>query len=86
MTLFLMSFIGWAVQAWIVEAYIYSAVMGHWEQFAAFFGVKAPASGPDAFCFDYCAPELPFVAGWFAIVAFISGWAMLAYAWWKPKR
>ena len=85
MLLFLISLIAWAVQAWIVQAYIFSAVMGGWDQFADFFGVEAPASGPVVFCLDYCAPELPFMAGWIAIAAFVSGWITMAYAWWKPN-
>lgn len=81
MLLFLASAIAWAYQAWVVEAYIYFAVMGGWEQFADFFGVEAPAS----VCFDYCAPELPFAAGWIAIAAFVAGWVILAYAWWTSR-
>ena len=84
MLLFLGSAIAWTVQAWIVQAYIFSAVMGGWDQFADYFGVEAPASGPDRFCFGYCAPDLPFVAGWIGILAFLSAWIMLAFAWWKP--
>jgi len=80
------SLISWAVQAWIVQSYIFTAVMGQgWDHFAEFFGVEAPASGPDVFCFGYCAPELPFMAGWIGISAFLAGWATLAYAWWKPR-
>ncbi|MXP29611.1 hypothetical protein GRI58_12370 [Porphyrobacter algicida] len=85
MVLFSISLIAGAIQAWIVQAYIYHAIMGSWEQFAEFFGVEAPTSGPNAFCFDYCAPKLPFAAGWIAITAFVIGWITLAYAWWKPR-
>ena len=86
MLLFVCSLIAWAIQAWIVQVYIYSAVMGGWDQFAEFFGVEIPASGPDEFCFDYCAPSLPFAAGWIGISTFLVGWIIVAYAWWKPRH
>lgn len=86
MLLFLVSSIAWAAQAWIVHAYIFTAVMGQgWNHFAEFFGVEAPASGPDRFCFGYCAPELPFVTGWIGIITFLTAWVILARAWWKPR-
>ncbi len=86
MALFGTSFIAALVQAWIVNLYIQAAVLGGWDQFAAFFGVTAPSSGPDKFCFDYCAPELPFIAGWIAIGAFLSGFFSLICIWWKPAK
>ena len=85
MLLFMVSLIAWTIQAFIVRAYVFHAVMGGWEQFASTFGVAAPPSGPNVFCFDYCAPKLPFAAGWIGIAAFSIGWIMLAYAWWKPR-
>ena len=83
--LFLASVVSWVVQAWIVQAYIFAAVMGGWDQFAEFFSVNPPASGPNEFCFDFCAPELPFAAGWIGLCAFLVGWILVAYAWWKPR-
>lgn len=85
MLLFLASVVAGVVQAWIVQAYITSAVMGGWEQFAEFFGVTAPDSGPVKFCFDYCAPKLPFTPGWIAIFSFMGGLIITAHAWWKPR-
>ncbi|KHS48752.1 MULTISPECIES: hypothetical protein [Novosphingobium] len=83
--LFLVSLLTGAVQAWIVNAYVRSAISGGWESFADFFGLDAPAKGPAAYCIDFCGPELPFMAGWIAIGAFVSGLMILAFAWWKPK-
>lgn len=79
--LFMVALVAGIIQAWIVNAYVRSAIRGVWEPFADAFGVTAPAK----FCLDYCAPELPFVAGWVAIAAFISGLITLAFTWWTPK-
>jgi hypothetical protein len=81
---FLGSLIAGLVQAVILRAYVAAAVLGDWTYFADTFSVEAPASGPDVFCFDYCAPDLPFVAGWTGIASFLAGLILLAYAWWKP--
>lgn len=59
--------------------------MGNWAHFAETFSVEAPASGPNTYCFDYYAPDLPFIAGWFGIAAFVGGLIMVALAWWTPK-
>lgn len=83
--LFIVSLSAGAVQAWIVNAYVRSAMSGGWDSFADFFGVDAPARGPDAYCIDFCGPELPFTAGWLAVGAFVCGLALVARAWWKPK-
>ena len=87
MLLFLVAVVAGLVQAWIVHLYIVAAVMGqqYWDHFTDFFGVD-PVVGPNQVCFDYCAPSLPFVAGWIGIVAFMAGWILVASAWWKPKR
>jgi hypothetical protein len=83
--LFTVAVLAGAVQAWIVNAYVRSAMSGSWDAFAEFFGVDAPARGPAAYCIDFCGPELPFAAGWVAIGAFVCGLMILAFAWWKPK-
>jgi hypothetical protein len=83
--LFLIAIIAGLVQAWIIRLYLDAAVLGHWTWFADTFGVHAPASGPDKFCFDYCAPRLPFLAGWIGIASFFGGLAALAFVWWKSK-
>ena len=83
--LFAASLAAWAIQIWITRLYIDAAVFGDWTWFAASFSVEAPASGPTKFCFDYCAPKLPFAAGWIGIVAFLAGSVMLAHAWWKSR-
>ena len=85
MLLFAGSLVAWAVQVWITALYIDASIMGDWTWFAETFSVKAPARGPDVFCLDYCAPNLPFVAGWIGLVAFLAGWIMLANAWRKPS-
>ena len=85
MLLFAASLILGAIQAWITKLYIEAAVLGRWERFAETFNVEAPASGPELFCFDYCAPELPFQFGWAGLAAFSAGGIMLAHAWWKPS-
>lgn len=82
--LFAASLIAGVIQAWITKLYIDAAVLGNWAWFAETFSVDAP-SGPELFCFDYCAPELPFLFGWVGLTAFSIGWITLAYAWWKPR-
>lgn len=82
---FSVSLVASLIEAWIIAFYIESSIAGDWTVFAETFGVQAPARGPDVFCFGRCAPDLPFVAGWVAIVAFMIGWAIVARAWWRPK-
>lgn len=83
--LFAGSAIAWALQVWITALYIDAAVMRNWAWFADTFSVEAPASGPNEFCFDYCAPALPFIAGWIGLGTFVAGWIILASAWWKLR-
>lgn len=84
--LFLIALVAGLIQAWIIRLYITAAVMGgsYWDHFIDLFGLE-PVVGPNQVCFDYCAPSLPFVAGWIGIVAFFAGWGVLASAWWRPR-
>jgi hypothetical protein len=76
--------LGW--QALIISQYIYSAVLDpNWESFVHLYGVEAPAKGPERFCFDYCAPKLPFLFGWTGIGCFFAGLISLTIIWWKPN-
>jgi hypothetical protein len=84
--LFSTALIAGLIQSWIVRLYLNAAIMGHWTWFADTFGVPAPARGPDIFCFDYCAPRLPFLAGWIGITSFVAELVLLALAWWRSKR
>lgn len=43
---FMVALVAGIIQAWIVNAYVRSAITGGWESFADFFGVDAPARGP----------------------------------------
>ena len=52
-----------------------------WSGFADRYHVEAP--GP--YCLDYCAPELPFLAGTIGISSFGLGLLVLAYSWLEPK-
>ncbi|WP_427964229.1 hypothetical protein [Altererythrobacter sp.] len=85
--LFLAATVAAIIQSWIVSMYIVAAVMGggYWDQFIEFFGLE-PITGPNQACFDYCAPTLPFIAGWIAIGGFVIGCILVAHAWWKPER
>jgi hypothetical protein len=85
MLLFAGSFTAWAVQVWITALYIDASIWGDWTWFAEAFSVEAPARGPNDYCFGRCAPNLPFVAGWIGIGAFLAGSIMLVNAWWKPR-
>ena len=85
MLLFAIALVACAVQAQITALYIDSAVLGGWTWFARTFSVEVPGSGPSEYCFDYCAPPLPFLAGWISLASFVLGWAVLAYAWWSPR-
>ena len=78
--LFLAALIASLIQAWIVNLYIVAAVMGggYWDHFIELFGLD-PIVGPNQFCFDYCAPTLPFLAGWIGIIAFLSGCLTVAH-------
>ena len=85
--LFLAAALAGVIQAWIVNRYIVAAVMGggYWDQFIELFDLE-PITGPNQACFDYCAPSLPFFAGWIALGAFVGGCIFVAHAWWKPER
>jgi hypothetical protein len=85
MLLLITAAIAGLAQAWIIRLYLDAAILGHWAWFADTFGVEAPASGPDKFCFDYCAPQLPFLAGWISVTAFLTSLLLVTLAWWKPK-
>lgn len=74
------------VQAVIMRAYVYAAVMGDWSHFAKTFGVRAPPNGPHQYCLDYCAADLPFTAGWIGITCFLVGLALVFRCWLKPFR
>lgn len=84
--LLLISLATLAYQTIVVTNYIHSSVLDpNWETFVYLYGVEAPANGPDQFCFDYCAPDLPFVAGWIGIGCFLSALLSLIYIWFRPK-
>lgn len=85
MFLFTIALIACAAQIQITALYIDAAVLGGWKWFATTFSVELPFSDPGRVCLDYCAPPLPFLAGWIALATFVLGWAMLAYAWWSPR-
>lgn len=87
LVLFFVALIAGVIQAWIIRLYLTAAVMRgeYQDHFTDLFGLK-PVVGPNQVCFDYCAPSLPFVAGWIGITAFISGVMVLAFAWWRPKQ
>ena len=82
MSLMVVSAVAWLIQAGIVRAYIYSAVMGNWSDFTKFFRVQPPSK----YCLDYCVADLPFVAGWTGIVCFCLGFALMFAAWLRPDR
>ena len=71
-------------QAIIVRAYITSALTGHWDWFRRTFAVQVPGSEPNTFCFDWCAPAIPFLAGWVAIACLLVAAAFVIQAWRKP--
>lgn len=83
--LFSLAAIAGLVQSWVLLLYIESIIARDWTYFSNKFSVEAPASGPDVFCFGRCVAELPFLAGWIGLVAFILGMALLAYCWCKPR-
>lgn len=85
MLFFAAALVAAGIQTWITSLFIYAAVMGGWTWFAKTFSVEVPGSGPGERCLDYCAPPLPFLAGWIALTCFALGWAVLAYAWWSPR-
>ena len=85
--LFGISFVAICIQSKIVNDYIVSAVMDqNWEGFSHVYGVQPPAQGPEKFCFDYCAPHMPFVAGWIGILSFVAGMILLTRIWWSSHK
>ena len=74
------------IQMWIAALFVDAVVLGHQDQFAEYFGVKDPASIEGRVCFDYCAPEMPFTAGWIALGTFVIGFVTLIFAWLKPQE
>lgn len=73
------------VQFWIVRLYIDSVIAGDWTYFSDLFSVKAPASGPDKFCFDRCVANLPLFPGYAAACCFFVGIMTLVHVWLRPK-
>ena len=71
-------------QAIIVRAYVTSAVMGHWDWFGRTFSVQVPGSEPNTVCFDWCAPKMPFLAGYLAMACLLVAAALVLQAWRKP--
>ena len=83
--LLIMSAVFVLMQYWIVHLYIDSVIAGDWTYFSDLFSVKAPASGPDKFCFDRCVADLPLFPGYAAACCFFGGIMTLAHAWLRPK-
>jgi hypothetical protein len=83
--LFLVSIICALIQAWILRLFIDAAVLGQWAYFSETFSVQPPVSGPNEYCFDYCAADLPFLPGWIAVASFLLGLSTVVYSWWKPR-
>ncbi|KQN78559.1 hypothetical protein ASE91_14170 [Sphingomonas sp. Leaf62] len=86
LVLLLITFIAAAVQVWMTALYIDSLILGNWAWFSETFRVEAPASGAGQFCFDRCAPNLPFIAGWIGLGSLLAATITLAIVWWKPFR
>ena len=82
---FIMSAVFIVVQSWIVHLYINSVISGDWAYFSNLFSVKAPAYGPNKFCFDRCVADLPLFPGYVAACCFFVGIMTLAHAWLRPK-
>ncbi len=73
-------------QAIIARNFFVSAVLDpNWESLVVLYGVETPPKGPDRFCLDYCAPRMPFVAGWTGIASFFGSFVSLLLIWWKPR-
>ena len=85
--LMLVALVALAAQSIIVGHYIDSSIMdSNWESFVMIYGVEAPADGSSGVaCLDYCAPRLPFVAGWLGISAFVGAIISIIYIWFKPR-
>lgn len=83
--LLVFSAIAAVLQSVIVANWMNASVLGHWEWFVDTWGGELPARGPNVFCFDWCAPDLPFWAGWIAIGGFAASFVLIAWAGWKPK-
>lgn len=84
LSLFVFSAVAGAWQAVITASWMRTAVMGGWESFVDTFGGELPY-GPNEACFGSCAPDLPFLAGWLSIGSFLTGFVLVAWAWWKPR-
>jgi hypothetical protein len=84
--LFVISASSLLVQAGILLLYFRSAVEENWTYFLEIFPSYAlPPPGPGKGCYDDCYPDLPFIAGWIGIVAFLLAMSTLAYSWWRPR-
>jgi hypothetical protein len=73
-------------EAWIIYLYINSAVLNDWSYFSKTFSVEAPLSGPDKFCLDYCAPNLPLLPGLISLIFFCIGEFLLVWSLVAPKN
>jgi hypothetical protein len=85
LALLVIAVIALGYQAIIVRNYVWSSIMDHnWESMVELYGIEAPEMGPERFCFDYCAPRMPFVAGWVGIASLVSAIVSLLFVWWSP--
>jgi len=79
------SALAWLIQVGITRAYIDAAVLGEWDEFVRFHGVKPPAE-PGTICLDHCAAGYPFLAGWAGIALFFAAFLLVLRSWLKPLQ
>lgn len=84
LVLLLTTVIAAAGQVWITSLYIDALALGNWAWFSETFRVETPLAGASQFCFDRCAPNLPFIVGWIGLGSLLAAIMMLAIVWWKP--
>jgi hypothetical protein len=76
--------LGAAIGIWIEIQYLieWSRAYwgGNWQQFSDRYSIPIRQN-----CYD-CEPSASSWAGTYSIVLFIAGFAIIALAWWKPRR
>ena len=74
------------IQALVVLDFLHGVYVGDWLSYAEKYNVEPPAMGPEAFCFGFCFPDLPFHFGWIGLGSIATAFVSLIYIYWRPSE
>ena len=74
------------IQALVVLDFLHGVYVGDWLSYAEKYNVEPPAMGPEAFCFGFCFPDLPFHFGCIGLGSIATAFVSLIYIYWRPSE